>query len=311
MAMDFHLERKLQVAAQSVQTLTDRWIINEIDQNDQIVGGDYIPFDWSLIFTATEIVLHETIKVTKSNIADPVDAAHQRLIQVSLSPGSGIDDVGRWGQTTYRMFGTDRIIKKFALRILPLRSEDEIETCSAYGCVSFTSKAEDLLMETESDVIEFSLMVRPSTFGEYANHISAATVDEMILNVKGVAGFYSEWSPTISTRNVKVLTQGEEHQSLQIPADFKVIIPRLGSYLTTTLQINTKRVPPREPPTAINDDMVLKKNQSMPRVRSDSTIAPEGLDPKTINLIRSLKTAAHWIIALLALLVITTLLKRE
>ena len=100
------------------------------------------------------------------------------------------------------MFGTDRAIKSFQLDIHPITDPAEQESCAAWGTVSYTHEI-DFRNETTEDCIVFYLFVKPETFARYAAKISHGSVDEMILSVGSVAGFYSEWSPSISTRNVR------------------------------------------------------------------------------------------------------------
>jgi hypothetical protein len=98
------------------------------------------------------------------------------------------------------MFGTDRAIKSFQLDIHPIADPAEQESCKAWGSVSYTSEI-DFRDETVDDCIVFYLFVKPETFARYAAKIAHGSVDEMILSVGSVAGFYSEWSPSISTPN--------------------------------------------------------------------------------------------------------------
>jgi hypothetical protein len=64
-------------------------------------------------------------------------------------------------------------------------------------------------------------------------------VDEMALSVKSVAGFYSEWSPSISTHRVKVLTSGSE-QKIIMPPGHSFKPPRLGYVGAAELLINRR-----------------------------------------------------------------------
>ena len=54
-----------------------------------------------------------------------------------------------------------------------------------------------------------------------------------------MAGFYSEWSPSISTRNVKVLTKGSEHK-ITLPPGHQFEPPRLGNVGEAKLYINRR-----------------------------------------------------------------------
>jgi hypothetical protein len=60
----------------------------------------------------------------------------------------------------------------------------------------------------------------------------------MVLRIGPVAGFYSEWSPSIPTDNVKVLTSGSEHK-ITLPPDYREP-PRVGHVGTAELHINRR-----------------------------------------------------------------------
>jgi hypothetical protein len=111
------------------------------------------------------------------------------------------------------------------------------ERYEAWGCVSYTVET-DFRYETTEDCIVFFLFVKPETFALYAAKISYGAVDEMILRVSSVAGFYSEWSPSISTDNVKVLTKGDQKVTLTTEAPFEP--PRLGKVGEAALYINRR-----------------------------------------------------------------------
>ena len=161
--------------------------------------------------------------------------------------------------------------------------------------------------ETSEDCVIFYLQVKPSTFDGYASRISAGTADEVILRVARVDGFYSEWSPSISTRNVKVLTRGREH-SLQLPDDLEIEPLRLGSVGETALTINARRVQARKLSSDIDSDTADEEPQFTPLAQTEAAILRGGGDPQSIKLLESLKRATRWIIGLLVALVILTLL---
>jgi hypothetical protein len=250
--MEFHLERKLQLLTTPKHKSLYSWAINEVDDHGKVVGDDQIPWSGFLCFTATEIVLTDEITVKAAFEMEGFEphqakSANRRKIWAKLRPGRGIDSDDPWRQIKYRMFGTDRVINDFQLSIRPLETEDETETCSAWGGVSYTQEASetgDFKRETTDDCVIFSLMVKPSTFDRYAARISDNTADEMILIVTLAAGFYSEWTPSIFTEDVKVLTDGDEHE-LRLPADFKFEPPRLGRVMEAELRINARRVQAR------------------------------------------------------------------
>ena len=103
---------------------------------------------------------------------------------------------------TFSILDTDRVIKNFALIIHQITDPAEQETCWAWGCVSYTWEF-DFRDETVDDCLEFNLSVKPETFARYSRKIADGVVDEILFSVSAVAGFYSGWSPPISTDSVK------------------------------------------------------------------------------------------------------------
>lgn len=241
--MDFHLERGLRLRVEEENKSLYRWSIDEIDAQGKRVGAGQIPWDWTLNFTATSCVLGDSINLD-SNFQKheakpaPPKITQRQVIHVTLRPGHPRDDRDGFDETSFSMFGTDRIVKSFQLDIHPISESAEQERCSAWGCVSYTTET-DFRNVTSDDCVIFYLFVQPETFARYGAKVAHGLVDEIVLTVKGVAGFYSEWSPEISTRYVKVLTRGEEHK-VALPPGVKLEPPRLGYVETADLYINRR-----------------------------------------------------------------------
>jgi hypothetical protein len=64
----------------------------------------------------------------------------------------------------------------------------------AWGVVSYTYEDDNFRKYTTDDCIGFKLFVKPETFARYATKVAHGPVDNMILGVRGVDGFYSVWS---------------------------------------------------------------------------------------------------------------------
>lgn len=216
------------------------WAINEIDAHGQPIGSDQIPWPWSLHFTAASSALGDGIKIKSEKQIEknaspvPPKIAQEQVIRVKLQPGGR-----RWNdedETTFSMFGTERTIKNFELEIHPISDFAEHESCSAWGSVSYDFEV-DFRHETTDDCIVFYLYVKPETFARYGAKIAHGLVDEIIFRVGFVSGFYSEWSPGISTRDVKVLT-GDHKVTLPPGSQFE--LPRLGHVGEAALFINRR-----------------------------------------------------------------------
>lgn len=309
--MDFHLDRRLRLLTDPEHRSLYTWAINELDEHGKVVGRDQIPWVWHLYFTATELILGDQINVKEAGeiegrLPQEAEISHRRTIRAKLRPGNPRRD-DDWRETTYRMFGADRVITSFQVDVLQLESEDETESCQAWGSVSYTAD-NDFTEKTTEDCVIFYLMVKPSTFERYAQRIALGTADEVILCVGMVSGFYSDWSPAISTRDIKVLTRGSK-QDVELPAGSSFEMPRLGQVGEAQLFINAIRVQAKKQSTTETESLEEEK-QTMALVRPElATALPGGADPQTTNLLASLKTSARWIIGLLIVLIVATIFK--
>jgi hypothetical protein len=300
--VDFHLTRSLRLHTTPEHKNLYKWAINEIDAKGHQIGSDQIPWRWTLNFTATSCVLGDSIEI-ESNAPAPCKIAQSQVIRVKLRPGTARgDDLFRG--TTFSMFGTDRSIQSFELDIHPIAAPAEQESCTAWGSVSYTAEI-DFRNETPDDCIFFYMFVKPDTFGRYAAKIAHGLVDEMILSVKSVAGFYSEWSPSISTAHVKVLTGGSE-QNITLPAGLEFEPPRLGDVGAVKLYINRRlEFAKPEAPDRVEETADVGTVRVVPETR-----APAAVEPRTLQMLGSLRRAAWFVVFLLALIFIATLLQR-
>lgn len=306
--MEFHLERGLRLKTQPEYKNLYTWAINEIDAQGQTIGRDQIPWAWSLTFTALSCVLGDSFQIKsqwpKEN-AKPREVIQRQAITVALRPGRPQDDDDYLSKTTFSMFGTERVIKSFQLGIYPIADSSEEETCTAWGTPSYTAEI-DFRNETSEDCIVFYMFVKPDMFARYAAKIAHGLVDEIIFQAGSVAGFYSEWSPSISTNSVKVLTTGSE-QNIAVPADVHFEPPRLGDVGDAELYINRKlefatRKAGSEPVETMSDARTLR---AVPDTRGRVAV-----EVQTMKMLGSLKRAAWVIVLLLALIFVATLLDR-
>lgn len=238
--MNFHLDRRVILNTESSHESLYSWSLQELDDDGKQIGRDQVPWDWSLYFTATQLSLHDGIEYGRDYTSEESKnkvIRKKQYIQLALSPGGPADRIAA-RNTVYSMFGTDRTISDFSLRIHAASSEQH-ESCISTGCVSFTSEI-DFIYETAPDAVEFHLFVHPETFACYADKVAASQVDEAVFRVKGVEGFYSDWSPSISTERIKVLTRPHDH-AIEIPNDCKILLPKLREIEEAELSFRSVR----------------------------------------------------------------------
>ena len=254
--MEFDLDYEVRLATESAYKSLYRWSLQEFSKDGKQVGRDQIPWIWTLYFTASEFRYGRSIKMERElesenegereqstealsgELAEELEeeeAQHASYcvsqdtesITAKMQPGTVTRDGRTDGDATFSMFGSDREIQDFALRILKLGDDQARERCSVWGCVRYTSEV-DFRNYTEQDCIEVHIWLTPKRFGELRQMLVTDGATLVQMSMKGVSGFYSDWSPSISTDEVKVLTSGDEHAVL-IPEGCEISPPRLGT----------------------------------------------------------------------------------
>ena len=129
--------------------------------------------------------------------------------------------------TAFSMFGTGRYIRNFWLTIYKLEEGDNDECCNLWGCVSYTTDC-DFHDVTTDDTINIYLYLSQKRFNSIAEVIKNQRVDVVQVRLKRVSGFYSDWSPSISTNSVKILVAADD-QNLVCPENCDIVPPRLGA----------------------------------------------------------------------------------
>lgn len=317
--MDFHIDRRVILSEESEHKNLYDWSLKEVDGEGKQVGRDLIPWAWSVSFTARDLVLAETLTLSSEMVPSSRDdgdphtkreATKRQSIRATLRPL----DLEPYCQTGFSMFGTVRALSKFELFIYELQERDGEERCVAWGSVSYTSEI-DFREDTTDDVLVFNLFVRPDRFARYAERITDTTVDEVVFRVQGVAGFYSDWSPSITADSIKVLTNSEEHK-IQIPADCTVKPPRLGEVAEAELHfhriIRLERTETKESdedeepviePLIEETDTSSEREEPIPANPTVDHGPFKVMDEPVVKLLSSLRFAA-WVIAFLLLLLL-------
>jgi hypothetical protein len=141
-----------------------------------------------------------------------------------------------WGkEPNYQIFGTDRYLRDFQLRIEPAR-DGTSPGCTAWASASYSSEV-DFRTETQSDCLQFTMTLEQGAFDRYVWNLAQGLVDEVALSVGSVDGFYSDWSPGITTDLIKILA-GQEHV---VEGADDVDLPRIGHVGEVDLAFVTRR----------------------------------------------------------------------
>jgi hypothetical protein len=255
--MDYHLEKVIRLNDKTEHESLYSWCLQEFDGNGQQTGHDLIPWEWGFHFTASELRLNQSIAFGELSLLGDEEPEEEQqfeeseIITATLHPG--ICNDGKWleDDPRFSMFGTDREIKEFTIRIYKIDKDDSKEHCSIYGGVSYTSEI-DFRDETSPDFIEIHLGLSEERFSKLSEIISKNGVDLVRVGISRVSGFYSDWSPSISTNSVKVLTRGSEHEVIK-PDGCNIDPPRLGKVGKFDLTLVSRcKLDPKQNLTTIN-----------------------------------------------------------
>ena len=309
--MDFHLDYGLRLHTEPKYKNLYSWAINEVEADGSLIDRDQIPWRWTLYFSATSCTLTNRLEIDppfslKGDSEKPPRITANETIHMTLQPGSRRTG-GFLDSVKFSMFGTKREIRDFTLEVRPLGNPEETEHCEAWGSVSYTAE-HDFRNVTYNDCICFFLSVKPNTFARYVALIDQSSIDNISFSVGSVDGFYSDWSPSISTDRIKVLLESDEHKFV-LPPDFQGNTPRLGRVRDARLLLQRRieldkdsPMPAEDLPPPSNDE----EHYTTPSVSSALQTAP-AMDPRLLLVLASLKKAMWIAVALLAAIAVATL----
>jgi hypothetical protein len=255
--MDFHLEKKIRLSNHKENKGLYSWCLQEIGDDGDQVGRDLIPWECSFRFTGSELRLNRGLKfVDFPKFADDeeerkeTEFKYNETITINLHPGTCYDGKRLEDSPRFSMFGTDREITEFSLRIT-VTDDGQKENCRLWGSPSYTYE-NDFRYETTADTLQIYLELSKRKFEKLAALISNKAIDVLIVRIGNVSGFYSEWSPSISTDKVKVLTRGSE-QHIEIPEGCEIDPPKLGDVGEFEFTLLTRsKLNPKQSFTALN-----------------------------------------------------------
>jgi hypothetical protein len=278
-AVEYHLERKIAHSESSPYVNLYAWYLHELTDQQTEHGCHQIPWNWSLYFSIIDIALVSRATFSEIDGVDDGSAAAVRSrehLKATLAPSKRHRE-----ETSYSMFGTDRAVSDFSLWIEAV-SEGEAETCSAYGGVARTQEF-DFRIESHPDAISFALYLSRDKFERFAAGLRAGTTTSGWVRVTNVSGFYSGWSPAISTDHIKVLTNDAKGHPVLDKDGQAADVPRLGKVSEIEVFLNNETQLAREPEPEnewINMDSVepvAPTDRFFPSDQPDSTKALFGI----------------------------------
>lgn len=297
--MEFHLDHKIRFTTQIEFDSLYKWALQEIGADGKIIGRDQIPWSGRLYFLVTDMSVAQRIEIPHLSDGTP---RCSETITAELKPED-------WNQTaapTFSMLGTNRIIKNFSLSIERGNTNDAHNVGTAWGIVSYTSEV-DFQHVKEPDILGFRLVLPP----EHYDLVRQAALREggdcsVTFNVSRVNGFYAEWSPGITARQIKVLTAYRD-QVVALPDNLKDV-PRLGSVGEFALGITRRNALERRHRLDVNEVAADNETESVGTIDS---IHPRDEDrsrhAQLLREIKALQRAIGMLIWPLWLLVVVAL----
>jgi hypothetical protein len=197
------------------------WSIKEFDKNGKQIGGDQIPWDWSLNFEVIKLIPTCRIQINSDNEdqAAASKAEFSEYLYGKLRPSAESRQTG-----IYSMFGTQRQISEFGLFIY--KATDGNDRCSLWGSVSYMAEW-DFEDVTSPDSVQVSVYISVEKFDQLMKFVKFPRPTGAEIRLTGVSGFYSEWSPSIRTDRIKILANAKD-QRLENPQGSAFIPPMLG-----------------------------------------------------------------------------------
>jgi len=198
------------------------WSLQEFRPDGTKVGGNHIPWDWSLYFRA--IGFRRIHSAGWSEFKKPPQIEERDSLKCGLESIAG--EFRR--PVAYSMFGSQRPIGVITLQVYRLPNGETEERCVVGGIVEWEYKEEfSRHSETVPDELYISVYLRGERFDRLIGVVGDGLDAELTLRINGVSGFYSYWSPDIKTSFIKVLTD-QQHEP-ELPEGCKISPPVLGS----------------------------------------------------------------------------------
>jgi hypothetical protein len=222
--MEYNLDNRVELSTEREHKNLYSWSIKEFDEKGKQIGGDQIPWDWGLTFEVIELNPAYSLEM-KGDVSGEEDSGSQPSEVKEYLYGKLLPSVEMRRAGIYSMFGTRRRIDQFGLFIYKTK-EGESEYCRLWGSISYTSDW-DFQNVTEPDCVQLYVYLAPENFDQLMNLVKLPVATGATIRLSGVAGFYSDWSPSIRTDSIKVLANAKDQQ-LKNPQNLTFDPPALG-----------------------------------------------------------------------------------
>jgi hypothetical protein len=274
-----------------------KWFLYEETEGVAEGKRKLIPWYWSLYFTIADVNIVSSFEIERfSSEKENASIKFREFIRAKLIP-----DRKEGRATSFSMMGTKRTISEIELSIYPVKEVSE-EKCEAWGSVSYDYE-NDFRNFTAKDALTFNVHMQEEKFSRLVDRVIGKSIHHSRFYIRGVHGFYSDWSPSISTDSVKVLTGHVDDHPVDNPGGSAIAPPRLGEVSEFSLSVWDETKFENPAPDDLSDDGGKDAGGPLGIVRGPLPAVTSALDPRYLSLLKSVRFAA-WLIALLMLLLL-------
>jgi hypothetical protein len=206
--MENLLERKVGINYETQHKSLYEWCLSEYDETGKQVGSDQIPWPWSFYFIGSSFRVATNVSFENRSDAGGLETStvnQSTTIVGELHSGFCRDGENLTDDVSFSLFGTGRTVTNFHICIGQAK-DDQAELCCLTAIPSYKTEI-DFRDKTEADFVGFDVMLQKEKFAEFVRLLEQKLVDSIWLRVGRVAGIYSEWSPSISTYEAKILSR--------------------------------------------------------------------------------------------------------
>lgn len=182
------------------------WCINEIHKETKVKGRDLIPFDGINEFKSTNISYN--VSLENNTYKSKKFFYQNEWIKVQMIPDN---------EERYTMLGAARDIKDIVLTIHKKDKMIKGNNMRVKGYHAFSSEDPDDIRYDEQ--LSFIIYLDKYNYEEIIHLAKKKLIDDVYLSVTDVKGFYSDWSPRVSSPLKMLLTDKEHSKELGLEDD--------------------------------------------------------------------------------------------
>lgn len=304
--MDYHIDRRVRLVTSTEYPALYTWALQELDEDGDSKQRDQIPWRYSTWFECDNLTFH--IELTsdtflKNEAEDSTNVEECEFIRGIFHPHQSDNPFSIYNETSFSFFGTSREIKNFDVRIEPSKEGDK-ESCVGWGSLAHTFEW-DFENKDEPDTVMITLTLGRERFKKIKQLVLMDTSIKASLRLSKVNGFYSDWSPSIRTSNIKILANVQD-QKIDIPNGSEINLPVLGNISDFTFRVwqSSKQLKQEAPDREDHDEADFLEDELVSNVVTKAKNENEIIVSNLNRLNSSFKSMNYLLWAILVILLI-------